>query len=88
MTFIPKGERLAVIWEEATAPSGIILVADTRGDVRTAQITARGTGVTDERLSVGARVLASKYAASEVQTPEGLRHIIHLDDVLAYVEEV
>jgi chaperonin GroES len=95
MTIKPLADRVVVKMLEAeeTTKSGIILAGSAKEKPQVAEITAVGPGGTNEDgkeikmyLTVGQKVLMSKYAGTEVKVDGTEYTIIKQSDILAIVE--
>ncbi len=94
MTIKPLADRVVIKMEEAeeTTKSGIILAGSAKEKPQVAEVVAVGPGgVVDGNevkmeLSVGDRVLVSKYAGTEVKLDGVEYSILRQSDVLAKVE--
>lgn len=94
MTIKPLADRVVIKMEEAeeTTKSGIILASTAKEKPQIAEVVAVGPGgVVDGKevkmeLSVGDRVLMSKYAGTEVKI-DGLEYtILRQSEILAKIE--
>ncbi len=94
MTVKPLADRVVIKMEEAeeTTKSGIVLAGSAKEKPQFARVVAVGPGgmVDGNRvemyLNVGDRVIASKYAGTEVKL-EGVEYtILRQSDILAIVE--
>ena len=94
MTIKPLGDRVVIKMTEAeeTTHSGIVLAGSTKEKPQIAEIVAVGPGgIVDGKevkmeLSVGEKVLVSKYAGTQVKI-DGVEYtILSQSDVLAIVE--
>ncbi len=94
MTIKPLGDRVVVkmIEMEETTKSGIVLPGTAKEKPQIAEIVAVGPGgVVDGKdvvmqVSVGDRVLISKYAGTEVKIDSKEYTILRQNDILAIVE--
>ena len=94
MTIKPLGDRVVVkmIEMEETTKSGIVLPGTAKEKPQIAEIMAVGPGgVVDGKdvvmqVSVGDRVLISKYAGTEVKIDNKEFTILRQNDILAIVE--
>ncbi len=94
MTIKPLADRVVIkmVKAEETTKSGIILSAGSQEKPQIAEIVAVGPGgVVDGKevkmeLSVGNRVLISKYAGTEVKIDGEEYTILRQGDILAIVE--
>lgn len=94
MTIKPLADRVVVKMVEAeeTTKSGIILAGSAKEKPEVAEIIAVGPGgMVDGKevkmyLSVGNKVLMSKYAGTQVKVDNTEYTILRQDDVLAIVE--
>ena len=94
MTVKPLADRVVIKMEQAeeTTKSGIVLAGTAKEKPQFARVIAVGPGgIVDGKqvtmyLNVGDRVIASKYAGTEVKL-EGVEYtILRQDDILAIVE--
>ena len=94
MTIKPLGDRVVIKMTEAeeTTHSGIVLAGSAKEKPQIAEIVAVGPGgIVDGKevkmeLSVGEKVLVSKYAGTQVKI-DGVEYtILSSSDVLAMVE--
>ena len=94
MTIKPLGDRVVIKMTEAeeTTHSGIVLAGSAKEKPQIAEIVAVGPGgIVDGKevkmeLSVGEKVLVSKYAGTQVKI-DGVEYtILSSSDVLAIVE--
>lgn len=94
MTIKPLGDRVVVkmIEMEETTKSGIVLPGTAKEKPQIAEIMAVGPGgVVDGKdvvmqVTVGDRVLISKYAGTEVKIDNKEYTILRQNDILAIVE--
>ncbi len=95
MKIKPLADRIVIKMEEAeeTTKSGIILAGSAKEKPQVAEIIAVGPGGTVDgkevkmELTVGQKVLVSKYAGTEVKVDGVEYSILSQSDVLAVVEE-
>jgi len=94
MTIKPLGDRVVIKMLEAveTTKSGIVLAGSAKEKPQVAEIIAVGPGgLIDGKeikmtVSVGDKVLVSKYSGTEVKV-DGIEYmILRLNDILAIVE--
>ena len=94
MTVKPLADRVVIKMEEAeeTTKSGIVLAGSAKEKPQFARVVAVGPGgmvdghQVEMYLNVGDRVIASKYAGTEVKL-EGVEYtILRQSDILAIVE--
>ncbi len=94
MTIKPLADRVVIKMVEAeeTTKSGIILAGSAKEKPQVAEVLAVGPGgVVDGKevkmeLSVGDKVLISKYAGTEVKLDDQEYIIVRQSDILAIVE--
>ncbi len=94
MTIKPLADRVVIRMVEAeeTTKSGIILTASAKEKPQVAEVVAVGPGGVVEgkevtmELSVGNKVLISKYAGTEVKIDDVDYIIVRQSEVLAIVE--
>lgn len=90
MKLVPLGDRVVIKQCEAetTTKSGIVLASSSQEKPQEAEVIAVGPGTSDVKMevSVGQKVIYSKYAGTEVKF-EGEEYIvIKQNDILAIVE--
>ena len=81
----------AAVAEEKTA-SGIILTGSAKEKPQFAQVIAVGTGIVDGKevkmeISVGDKVIYSKYATTEVKLENEEYIVIKQEDILGVLED-
>ena len=93
MVIRPLGERVVIkmLETEETTKSGIVLPGSAKEKPQVAVVIAVGTGsdsdeMKEPELSVGDKVLISKYAGTEVKIDGEELTILNISDVLAVVE--
>jgi len=93
MVIRPLGERVVIkmLETEETTKSGIVLPGSAKEKPQVAIVIAVGTGgdsdeMKEPELSVGDKVLISKYAGTEVKIDGEELTILNISDVLAVVE--
>lgn len=94
MNIKPLADRVVIkmIEAEETTKSGIILAGSAKEKPQVAEVTAVGPGGVVEgkeikmELSVGDRVLISKYAGTQVKIEDIEYTILRQSDILAIVE--
>lgn len=90
MTIKPLQDRVVVKMTEAeeTTQSGIILTGSAKEKPEVAEVVAVGEGKKDVemKVSVGDKVLLSKYSGSDVKVDGQEYTIVKMDDILAVVE--
>jgi chaperonin GroES len=94
MTIKPLLDRVVIksVEAEETTKSGIILTASAQEKPQVAEVIAVGPGgIVDGKevkmaLKVGDKVLASKYAGTDVKVDGVEYKIVRQDDILAIVE--
>ena len=95
MTIKPLGDRVVIkmIEMEDTTKSGIILTAAAKEKPQMAEIVAVGPGGIVEgkevvmEVSVGDKVITSKYAGTEVKLGDDEYIVVKQNDIVAIVEE-
>jgi chaperonin GroES len=90
MKLVPLGDRVVLkqLEAETTTKSGIVLASTTQEKPQEAEVIAVGPGTEDVKmeLSVGQKVIYSKYAGTQVKF-DGVEYIvIKQNDILAIVE--
>lgn len=96
MTLKPLSDRvvLKMLEAEETTKGGIILAGSAKEKPQTAEVVAVGPGSYDKDskeckkidVKVGDKVIASKYAGTEVKLGDKEFVIVRADDILAVVE--
>ncbi|MBQ9083258.1 MAG: co-chaperone GroES [Clostridia bacterium] len=94
MTVKPLADRVVIKMEEAeeTTKSGIVLAGSAKEKPQFARVVAVGPGgmvdghQVEMYLNVGDRVIASKYAGTEVKLEGKEYTILRQSDILAIVE--
>lgn len=89
MTIKPLQDRVVIKMVEAeeTTKSGIILAGSAKEKPQIAKVVAVGPGKTDVTMavSVGDKVLTSKYSGTEVKVDGEEYTILKMEDILAVV---
>jgi chaperonin GroES len=85
----PLGDKIVLekVEAEETTKSGIVLPGAAKEDSQIAEVVAVGPG-TDEvkiEVKVGDRVIASKYAGTEIKYGDADYNIVSQKDILAVV---
>ena len=90
MKLVPLGDRVVLKQFEAeeTTKSGIILASKSQEKPQEAEVVAVGPGTEDVKMevSVGQKVIYSKYAGTNVKMEEEEYIIVKQDDILAVVK--
>ena len=94
MTIKPLGDRVVIknVEAEETTKSGIILTAAAKEKPQMAEVLAVGPGgmvggkEVKMQVSVGQKVIYSKYAGTEVKLDGQEVNIVRQNDILAVVE--
>ena len=90
MKLVPLGDRVVLKQFEAeeTTKSGIILASKSQEKPQEAEVVAVGPGTEDVKMevSVGQKVIYSKYAGTEVKLEDEEYIIVKQNDILAVVE--
>ncbi|MBR2527190.1 MAG: co-chaperone GroES [Blautia sp.] len=90
MTLVPLGDRVVLkqLEAEETTKSGIILAPQAKEKPQQAEVVAVGPGTEDVKIqvSVGDKVIYSKYAGTEVKIDEEELIVIKQEDILAIVK--
>ena len=89
MKLTPLGDRVVLKQLEAeTTKSGIILASKSQEKPQEAEVVAVGPGTEDVKMevSVGQKVIYSKYAGTEVKLEDEEFIIVKQNDILAVVE--
>ena len=95
MKLVPLGDRVVLkeMKAEETTASGIVLPGQAQEKPQQAEVLAVGPGgVVDGKevtmhVSVGQKVIYSKYAGTEVKLGEDKFIVVRQNDILAVVEE-
>lgn len=90
MKLTPLGDRVVLkqLEAETTTKSGIVLASSTQEKPQEAEVIAVGPGTEEVKMevSVGQKVIYSKYAGTQVKF-DGVEYIvIKQNDILAIVE--
>ena len=90
MNIKPLGERVVIkmVEMEETTKSGIILTASAKEKPQVAEVVAVGPGTKDVtmELTVGDKVVISKYAGTEIKLDNEEYIILNQSDVLAKIQ--
>ena len=94
MKLVPLGDRVVLkqLVAEETTKSGIVLPGQTKEKPQQAEVIAVGPGgVVDGKeiemhVTVGQKVIYSKYAGTEVELDDETYIIVNQNDILAIVE--
>ena len=90
MKLVPLGDRVVLKQFEAeeTTKSGIILASKSQEKPQEAEVVAVGPGTEDVKMevSVGQKVIYSKYAGTEVKLEDEEFIIVKQNDILAIVK--
>lgn len=90
MNIKPLGDRVVIkmVETEETTKSGIILTAAAKEKPQVAEVVAVGPGTKDVQmeLSVGDRVIMSKYAGTEIKLDGEEYIVLSQHDVLAKIQ--
>ncbi|MDY5987453.1 co-chaperone GroES [Sporofaciens sp. SGI.106] len=94
MKLVPLGDRVVLkqLIAEETTKSGIVLPGQTKEKPQQAEVIAVGPGgVVDGKeiemhVTVGQKVIYSKYAGTEVELDDETYIIVKQNDILAIVE--
>ena len=90
MKLVPLGDRVVLkqLEAETTTKSGIVLTTATQEKPQEAEVVAVGPGTEDVKMevSVGQKVIYSKYAGTEVKLDGEEYIIVRQNDILAVVE--
>ena len=90
MKLVPLSDRVVLKQCEAeeTTKSGIILTSSAQEKPQEAEVVAVGPGTEDVKMevSVGQKVIYSKYAGTEVKLEDEEYIIVKQNDILAIVE--
>lgn len=90
MNIKPLGDRVVIkmVETEETTKSGIILTAAAKEKPQVAEVVAVGPGTkeVEMELSVGDKVIMSKYAGTEIKLDGEEYIILNQNDVLAKIQ--
>ena len=90
MKLVPLGDRVVLkeLKAEETTKSGIVLPGQAQEKPQQAEVIAVGPGTEDVKMevSVGQKVIYSKYAGTEVKLEDEEFIIVKQNDILAVVE--
>ena len=90
MKLVPLGDRVVLkqVEAEETTKSGLILTTSAQEKPQEAEVVAVGPGTEDVKMevSVGQKVIYSKYAGTNVKMEEEEYIIVKQDDILAVVK--
>ena len=86
MKLVPLADR--VVLKQLEAKTGIILTSSAQEKPQEAEVVAVGPGTEDVKMevSVGQKVIYSKYAGTNVKMEEEEYIIVKQSDILAIVE--
>ena len=91
MKLVPLSDRVVLkqLEAEETTKSGIILTSAAQEKPQEAEVIAVGPGTEDVKMevSVGQKVIYSKYAGTEVKLDGEEYIIVRQNDILAVVED-
>ena len=91
MQLVPLGDRVVLkqLEAEETTKSGIILAAGAQEKPQEAEVVAVGSGTDDVKMevSVGDKVIYSKYAGTNVKLDDEEYIVVKQSDILAIVKE-
>lgn len=90
MQLVPLGDRVVLkqLEAEETTKSGIILAAGAQEKPQEAEVVAVGPGTEDVKMevSVGDKVIYSKYAGTDVKLEDQEYIVVKQSDILAIVK--
>ena len=90
MKLTPLGDRVVLkqLEAETKTKSGIVLTTATQEKPQEAEVVAVGPGTEDVKMevSVGQKVIYSKYAGTDVEVDEETYIIVKQSDILAIVK--
>ena len=90
MKLVPLGDRVVLkqLVAEETTKSGIVLPGQAKEKPQEAEVVAVGPGTDDVKMevTVGQKVIYSKYAGTNVKIEEEEYIIVKQDDILAVVK--
>jgi chaperonin GroES len=84
----PLGERVVikVIEAEEKTKSGIVLPGSAKEKPQIAEVIAIGTGITNDEVKLGDKVIFSQYAGAEINIHDEKLILIKLVDIVGIVE--
>jgi chaperonin GroES len=84
----PLGERVVikVIEAEEKTKSGIVLPGSAKEKPQIAEVIAIGTGITNDEVKLGDKVIFSQYAGAEINIRDEKLILIKLVDIVGIVE--
>jgi len=84
----PLGERVVikVIETEEKTKSGIVLPGSAKEKPQIAEVIAIGTGITNDEVKLGDKVIFSQYAGAEINIRDEKLILIKLVDIVGIVE--
>ena len=84
----PLGERVVikVIEAEEKTKSGIVLTGSAKEKPQVAEVLAIGTGITNDEVKLGDKVIFSQYAGAEINIRDEKLILIKLVDIVGIVE--
>ena len=90
MKLVPLGDRVVLkqLEAETTTKSGIVLASSTQEKPQVAEVIAVGPGTEEVKMevSVGQKVIYSKYAGTEVKLDDEEYIIVKQSDILAIIQ--
>ena len=90
MKLVPLGDKIVLkqLEAEETTKSGIVLPGQAKEKPQEAEVVAVGPGTDDVKMevTVGQKVIYSKYAGTNVKMEEEEYIIVKQSDILAIVE--
>ena len=88
MKLVPLADRVVLkqLEAETKTKTGIILTSSAQEKPQEAEVVAVGPGTEDVKMSVGQKVIYSKYAGTNVKMEEEEYIIVKQSDILAIVE--
>ena len=94
MNLKPLEDKVVIkkVEQEETTASGIVLPSSAKEESNIAEVIAIGKGISDDekkkgQISIGDRVVFSKYAGTALELEEEKYTIIKFSDILAVIEK-
>ncbi|MBP2024577.1 co-chaperone GroES [Peptoniphilus stercorisuis] len=94
MNLKPLEDKVVIkkVEQEETTASGIVLPSSAKEESNIAEVIAIGKGISDDEkkqgeISIGDKVVFSKYAGTELELEEEKYTIIKFSDILAVIEK-
>lgn len=94
MNLKPLEDKVVIkkVEQEETTASGIVLPSSAKEESNIAEVIAIGKGISDDEkkqgeISIGDKIVFSKYAGTELELEEEKYTIIKFSDILAVIEK-